>query len=386
MEYRLRRHDGEYRWILDIGVPRFNQGQSFAGYIGIAVDVTDRKQMEQALSESEERLRLAAQAGRMFAYSWDAATDLIERSGESAEILGVKKDHATTGAAVSAMVHPDDKDRVETALAKLTIENPNLRISYRIVRPDGTITWLERSSRPYFDQNEKVTRVVGMIMDITERKRAEEAILGVNRKLIEAQERERARIARELHDDIGQRLAMLAIELGELGDNPAETRNRASELMDRVVEISHDMQALSHELHSAKLEYLGVVPAIRSWCREFGERQKTEIDFKDDVSHPVPLEIGLCLFRILQEALHNAIKYSGVKRIEVEVVELSNEVHVKIKDSGRGFDIEATKRGSGLGLTSMQERVKLVNGAINIESKPMAGTTIHITVPLRSEG
>jgi signal transduction histidine kinase len=179
---------------------------------------------------------------------------------------------------------------------------------------------------------------------------------------------------------------MLAIELGELGDNPAETRNRATELIDRVVEISHDMQALSHELHSSKLEYLGVVPAIRSWCREFGERQKTEIDFKDDVSHPVPLEIGLCLFRILQEALHNAIKYSGVKRIEVEVVERSNEVHVKIKDSGRGFDIEATKRGSGLGLTSMQERVKLVNGAINIESKPMAGTIIHITVPLRSEG
>src|SRR6516165_1783494 len=109
--------------------------------------VTELRRAEQALRESEERFRLAAQAGRMFAYSWDASTDIIERSGESAEILGVNKDEAATGAAVSAMVHPDDKDRVETALAQLSVENPNLRITYRIIRPDETITWVERNSR-----------------------------------------------------------------------------------------------------------------------------------------------------------------------------------------------------------------------------------------------
>jgi len=128
---------------------------------------------------------------------------------------------------------------------------------------------------------------------------------------------------------------------------------------------------------------LGVVPGIRSWCREFGERQKMEIDFKDDVSRLVPLEIGLCLFRILQEALHNAIKHSGVKRIEVEIAEHGNEVHLEIKDSGRGFDLEAVKRGSGLGLTSMRERARLVGGTLTLESKPMQGTSIHVRVPLK---
>jgi PAS domain S-box-containing protein len=385
MEYRLQRHDGQYRWMLDIGVPRFDPDSSFAGYIGIAVDETDRKQAEQALGESEERLRLAVQAGRMFAYSWDASTDIIERSGESAEILGVNKDEAATGAAVSAMVHPDDKDRVETALAQLSVENPNLRITYRIIRPDETITWVERNSRAYFDQNEKVTRVVGMIVDVTERKLAEGVLSGVSRKLIEAQEQERNRIGRELHDDIGQQLTMLAIELGQLRDNPSEIQSRVQELLKRLVEISDDLQALSHELHSSKLGYLGVIPGIRNWCREFCERQKMEIDFRSDVSHPIPLEIGLCLYRVLQEALHNVIKHSGTKRVEVKVAQHANEIHLDVNDFGKGFDIEIAKQDRGLGLTSMQERVRLVGGAIVIDSKPLAGTTINVRVPLGAE-
>jgi PAS domain S-box-containing protein len=382
LDKRYFRRDGSLVWGR-LSVSLLN-GRPSPLILAMIEGITPRKEAEEAAKESEERLRLAAQAGRMFAYSWDTATDLIERSEESVEILGVRKDEATTGAAISAMVHPNDKEKVEAAVAKLTVENPNLRISYRIVRPNGTITWLERNSRAYFDQNGKVTRVVGMIVDITERKHAEEALSKVNCRLIEAQEQERARIARELHDNVGQQLAMLAIELGQLRDNPAEAKSRVKELLNRVVEISDDVQALSHELHSSRLEYLGVVPGIRSWCREFSERQKMEIDFTDNVSHPVPSEIGLCLFRILQEALHNAIKHSGVKRIEVELAERSNEVHLNIRDSGRGFDIEAAKRGRGLGLTSMQERARLVGGTTTFESKPMQGTRIHVRVPLES--
>jgi signal transduction histidine kinase len=144
------------------------------------------------------------------------------------------------------------------------------------------------------------------------------------------------------------------------------------------------VEALSHELHSSKLQYLGVVAGIRGWCREFGERQNMEIDFKSDVATVLPLEIGVCLFRILQEALHNAIKHSGVKRVEVRLMEQSGQVHLIVSDSGKGFAVESAMQGKGLGLTSMRERVRMVHGTIAIESKPMGGTTIEVRVPLES--
>jgi len=227
--------------------------------------------------------------------------------------------------------------------------------------------------------------MLGVNLDVTERKQAEEALSGMTRKLIESQEQERARIGRDLHDDINQRLAMLAIELQQLQDNPSEAQSRVRELRKRTTEIANDVQALSHELHSSKLDILGVVGGIRGWCREFGERQKIAIDFKNDVSSALPLDIGLCLLRVLQEALHNAINHSGTRRVEVQMREGSSEIHLIVSDAGRGFDPEATLQGTGLGLTSMRERVRLVNGTIAIDSKPMGGTTIHVRVPFRSE-
>jgi signal transduction histidine kinase len=121
---------------------------------------------------------------------------------------------------------------------------------------------------------------------------------------------------------------------------------------------------------------------MKSWCKEFAERQKMEIDCRHDVRSTLPREIGLCLLRVLQEALHNAAKHGGVKRIEVQLREGSGGIHLTIRDSGRGFDVEAASQGKGLGLTSMRERVRLVNGTISIQSKLMGGTTIHVRVPL----
>ena len=228
------------------------------------------------------------------------------------------------------------------------------------------------------------SRMLGVNMDVTERKRADETLSEMTRKLIEAQEQERARIGRELHDDINQRLAMLAVELEQLTGSPSEVESRAQQLRKQISEISNDVQALSHELHASKLDYLGVVSGIRSWCKEFGERQQMVIDFKSDVSSSVPSDIGITLFRVLQEALHNASKYSGVKRIEVELREASSEIHLVVTDLGRGFNVETAIQGRGLGLTSMQERIRLVKGTIEIRSKPMSGTSIHVRVPLPS--
>ena len=178
---------------------------------------------------------------------------------------------------------------------------------------------------------------------------------------------------------------MLSLELEQLQENPSRIESRLQEYRRRIGELSTDVQALSHDLHSSKLEYLGVIAGMKSWCREFAERHKMEIDFRSDVSATVPLQVGLPLFRVIQEALHNAVKHSGVRRVEVELREDASEIHLIISDSGQGFNVEAALQGKGLGLTSMRERIRLLNGTIAIESKPMRGTVIHVRVPLESE-
>src|SRR5579872_281433 len=215
--------------------------------------------------------------------------------------------------------------------------------------------------------------------------RTQESLQLVSTRLLNAQEQERSRIGRELHDDINQRLAMLSLELEELQENPSEIEPRVKELRRQMAEVSNDVQALSHDLHSSKLEYLGVVAGMKSWCKEFAERQRMQIDFESDVPSTVPLEIGVTLFRIMQEALHNVIKHSGAREVKVQLQEDSSEIHLIVSDLGRGFDPEAASQGQGLGLTSMRERIRLLNGTISIESKRSGGTTIYARVPVAAD-
>jgi len=225
--------------------------------------------------------------------------------------------------------------------------------------------------------------VISAIADITDRKRAEEALSGVSRQLVKAQEQERSRIGRELHDDVSQRLALLSMSLGQLekkNNLPLEVRDGIQELRQTTSNIATDIHALSHELNPSNLEYLGLVSSVRGWCEQYAKQHKLEIDFKSDELPLLRQEFSLCLFRVLQEALHNAAKYSGVKRIEVQLAGKSGEVHLIVRDSGKGFDIDAARRNGGLGLTSMQERVRLIGGTMVIESKPRAGTVVHVWV------
>jgi signal transduction histidine kinase len=221
---------------------------------------------------------------------------------------------------------------------------------------------------------------------MAEARRTQESLRRMSGSLIETQEQERDRIGRELHDDIGQRLALLAIELQRLHQDSftlPEVRSSMGELQKQTTEIATDIQSLSHELHSSKLEYLGLAVAMRSFCREFGEHHKVEIDFQShDLPSPVPPDISLCLYRVLQEALHNSAKHSGGRHLEVQLWGTSDQIYLTVRDSGVGFDREAAKESRGLGLISMQERVKLVNGTLSIESQPKLGTTIYARVPL----
>lgn len=384
-----RKKDGTVIEVSLTGSPIFDSDGKIIGLSAIERDITERKRQETILRESEERFRMAARAGKMFAYEWNAATDVIVRSGESASILGVDESTPLTGEQAVDRVHPDDRERLLAALAALGPQKPFLSVSYRILRPDATMIWVHRTSVAHFDETGSILRIVGMVADISERKRAEEALANARNRLAEAQEEERARIARELHDDIGQRLTLLTLELEQLRrsfpDLPVAIQNRLDELRDQTMEMGADLQSLSHELHSAKLEYLGIAAVALGFCREFAENQKVEIDCKaSGLPSPLPPAVALCLFRVLQEALHNSLKHSGVRHFEVRLWTMPDGIHLTVRDSGAGFDREEARESQGLGLISMEERLKLVDGTLLIESQPNRGTTIHARVPLNS--
>ena len=260
-------------------------------------------------------------------------------------------------------------------------------LEFKVRRKDGQVLTALGSAELIEVNGESCA--LSVAADITDRKMAEEALAGVSRQLIEAQEAERTRIARELHDDINQRLAMLAINLKtvkqDLSLSEAKTSHRIEEACAQVSGLEDDIQSLSHRLHSSGLEYLGLEAAVSDFCREVSERQNLSIHVRfDGVPQTLPHEASLCLFRVLQEAVHNAVKYSGVSDFEVSLTGGANELELSVHDSGMGFDPETARHSHGLGLTSMRERLRLVNGQLSIESKPQHGTTILARVPLNA--
>jgi PAS domain S-box-containing protein len=518
LEKRYVRKDGAQLWgRLNVSLWRNGDGGSPVVFAFVE-DITERRRSAEALRKSEERFRLAAQAAKLYAYEWDVLTDKIVRSEEYVNVLGYSsQEKQLTRQQLLTTIHPDDRALFIGSVDQLTPQNSTLQISYRVLQPDGSPVWLEKSAKAFFDEQGKLLRMIGMVANITERKRAEQAqresedklrllldstgeaiygidlehrctfcnlaclrILGyeridevlgknmhalmhhthgdgtlfpveecrihrvirtgkgdygeeevlwrnngtgfpaeywsypqlrgeevvgavvafvditerklaqsalasVSRRLIEAQEQERIRISRELHDDIGQRVALLGIGLQQLQEGPLESRGRIAELQRQTAEIAADIQSLSHELHSSQLHYLGIAAAMRGFCQEFGKQQKVEIDFRtNDLPSALPPDISLCFFRVLQEALHNSAKHSGVRHFEVRLWGSSGEIHLTVSDSGAGFDIEAAKASRGLGLISMEERLKLLNGTFSIESQPQRGTTIHARVPFSS--
>jgi PAS domain S-box-containing protein len=396
-DFRVVWRDGTTHWLRSRGRYQYAANGEPERLLGISVNITESKQAEQglremnrALEEQSALLQSREELLRVFVKNVPAAVAMFDREMRYLEV----NDRWCTTYSVDASqilgrshydAFPDlpehYKEVHRRGLAGETIRSDEDRWD----REGGTITWARWEVRPWKNAEGSLGGILIFAEDITRRKQMEEALSDMSRKLIESQEQERARIGRELHDDISQRLAMLAMEFDQLECNRSEDQSRVQRLREQTMEISSDVQALSHELHSSKLEYVGVAAGIKSWCKEFAARHRIEIHFKNEVTSVLPFEVGLCLFRVLQEALHNSVKHSGADRIDVRLAEQTNEVLLTISDFGAGFDIEAAKQNWGLGLTSMQERARLVNGTIEIQSKPMCGTTVRVRVPFKSE-
>src|SRR5467141_937433 len=360
------------------------------GISGIARDITERKLAEEALRASEERLRLAQQAARIGTFDWNIRTGVNTWTPELEAVYGLPPGgFGRTQTAFENLVHPDDRAGVIKLVDAAMKSGQPTKGEWRVVWADGSVHWIAGRWQVFTDASGEPSKMIGVNVDATERKLAEEARLEVSRKLIEAHEQERTRIGRDLHDDFVQRLALLAVELDrvwkDVPDSAVELGRRIGDLRNQTTEITNDVQLLSHELHSSKLEFLGIVGATKNFCKEFSERQKVEIDFQSrDLPTALPTELSLSLFRVLQEALRNAMKHSGVKRFEVRLWGSTGEVHLTVSDLGAGFDIEGAMKSTGLGLTSMQERLRLAHGELTINSQTKGGTTIHARVPCDS--
>jgi signal transduction histidine kinase len=221
-------------------------------------------------------------------------------------------------------------------------------------------------------------------------KEARKGQLQLSGLLIDAQEKERRRLASELHDDFSQRLALLALGIETAADSissaPREAEKQLHDLMNSTSEIGADLHTLSHQLHSSTLESLGLVAAITALCKEFASQQGVQVDFSaPDLPRSVSPESALCVFRIVQEGLRNAKKHSGVKHVTVNLRKIQNRLDVSIRDEGNGFDLTQARTKGGLGLRSMQERAQLLGGEFRIHSAPGRGTRIEARVPLNSQ-
>lgn len=256
------------------------------------------------------------------------------------------------------------------------------------VSDDGTERREIASAVPLIGDDRRSHGAVGAFMDITERMLAEEQVQELSSRLISAQDQERARIARDLHDDLGQRLALLQFSIEEFVQSSdrlsSEDRRRLGEIVEAASQCASDLHQMSHSLHTATLDSLNLVDAVEGVCRLFRAQHGTNVQFVHrDVPKSLDKAVKVCVVRIVQEALRNVVTHSGVADATVELSGHDEGIELSISDAGVGFDVESMRKAPGLGLVSMRERLRPFGGRLVVQSAPFQGTRIDVSVPLQ---
>jgi PAS domain S-box-containing protein len=349
---------------------------------------------ERALRESEERFRRMIDSAPVMLWTARTDTTLDYLNQSCVEFTGLPIEKLLDEGWLDA-VHPEDRDYCTGAYTPAIEARKPFTFEYRVRRADGAYRWLLASGVPKYGLDGSYTGYVGCDVDITERRNAEDVLresttaLEVSHReiqqlagsLLTAHEDERRRLARELHDDLTQRLARLAIDAGRM-ESAADAPGGLRPLREDLVRLSEDVHAMSYRLHPSVLDDLGLVEALKAECDRVARHGELRVDIETSaVPATLPAEASLCLFRVAQEALNNAARHAQASAVSVLLSSRSTGLQLAVSDNGSGFDPERSCDHASLGIASMRERVRLLQGEFDIESTPGRGTTVMAWVP-----
>ncbi len=373
-----------------------------------AIAITSHQKTD-ALRIGEERLRLALSGGNVDIWEYELDSARLGWRGQLNTVFDWSANpKSLTLAAFTTAIHPADRENIQLVLRDPDAWDSGREFEFRVIYPDNSLHWFASKARCERGVGETAVRICGIALEITRRKEAERQLLAANSalakelqertraeneikaltaRLIGAQEDERTRIARELHDDLCQELASLSIAATNLkrniGPEAVEARAQSERIQQKLIHLSQSVRQLSHSLHPALLQYSGLAAALENYCSEFGNLTGLTIFFHAEGSFDrLATPVALCLFRIAQETLQNVRKHAQVDQARLRVTRSAESVSLTISDDGVGFDPLHTSGSQGLGLVSIKERVRLVNGTLRMESQPQKGTTLVVTVPL----
>ncbi len=390
VECRILTGDGGARWILSRGRAHSTSAGEPERVMGVSIDISERKAERDALRASEARLASGAELAGLAFYEVDFSAGTMYVDDRLRDLCGVPPDRQDLQVLDFWMehLHPDDRLWVMQLRRELHGgERDRFSCEYRYLHPIRGETWIQHlAGAAARDTSGSAVRTYGVFRDVTDRKRAEEELRDLSRRLIGAHEEERALLARELHDDVSQRLAVLAIDVGRLELAAADGTQAAAmqSVREGLVRLSDDIHSLAYQLHPSVLEELGLGEALRAEGERYGRRGLHVWVNVDPLPGAVADEVELCLFRVVQEALSNVLHHAAANFATVRLRRMNGGLSLAVSDDGVGFDRENPDKGMRLGLLSMRERVRLVSGTLDIDSAPGAGTTIVVWVPVEA--
>jgi PAS domain S-box-containing protein len=381
------------------------KGDKVFGLSVFGKDITERKRAENELRQSEERFRQVAESVGDFIWEVDPNGLYRYTSPAVEKILGYAPDELIGKIHFYDLFAPEVREELKAAAFKAFAAQKSFRkLPNKNVSKDGKIVNLETSGVPVLDEAGKLVGYRGSDTDVTASQKADEAIKAKEAalrnsqkdiqklagKLISAQEEELRRLSRELHDDLTQRLAVLAIEAGKLEldlmrmpERCPKTVYTVAQIKNQLIKVSEDVHTISRQLHPTILDDLGLVRAIESECSAVMRRHPVEIVFtRENVPDTIPNDVGLCLYRVVQEGLRNIVAHSRAKNCEIFLKCDDHSICLTVSDVGIGFDPLQVRKMPGLGISSMRERVQLIQGDFSITSRPGKGTMISVCAPL----